>query len=81
MLTLQVIGDKKGTSTCALLRKADDFQVLEEMQGVLQIPLKFIHVIRNPFDNIATKLLREFNSRKLANYEGFKKVSLTIGIN
>ena len=77
MLILQVIGDKKGTSTSYLLRRAGSIQVLEQIQSALKTPLKFIHVIRNPFDNIATQLLRRLNSRKLANNEGFK-VSLTI---
>ena len=77
MLILQVIGDKKGTATSRLLLSAGNIQVLEEMQGALRVPLKFIHVIRNPFDNIATKLLRRLDSRELAYNEGFK-VSLTL---
>ena len=73
---VQVIGDKKGTATSSLLRNSENFQVLDEMQNALQIPLKFIHVIRNPFDNIATKLLRQLDSRDLARGKSFKVLLL-----
>lgn len=50
---LLVIGDKKGgQSALALLRNP---HLLDELQRMLEaIALKIIHVIRNPFDNIAT---------------------------
>ena len=37
--------------------------VLKEIQQVLNIPFKFLHVVRNPFDNIATMLLRTLDKR------------------
>jgi len=55
---LKVIGDQAGTSTSKLLTNPQNVKVLEDIQRTLQTKLKFIHVIRNPFDNIATKLLR-----------------------
>ena len=45
-----------GTST--LLTKSKE--ILKEVQDKIEIPLKFIHVIRNPFDNFATALLRRY---------------------
>jgi len=48
---IRVIGSKKqGT----LITKANDFSKLDELKNKITIPIKFIHVYRNPFDNIAT---------------------------
>ena len=68
-------GDKKGTATSRLLIDSKNFRILEEMQGALNIPLKFIHVIRNPFDNIATKVLRQLKARHSAGSDERFKVS------
>ena len=54
--TLKVIGDKKGGQTTALL--TDRPQVLERLRKTVRVPVRFIWVIRNPYDNIATKYLR-----------------------
>lgn len=49
---LTVIGDKKaGRSTDRLIRSP---QLLDKLQTAVGVPLKLIHVVRNPFDNIAT---------------------------
>ena len=49
---LRLIGDKFGDfSIEALMRRP---QLLEKMQRKLNIPVKFVHVIRNPYDNITT---------------------------
>ena len=48
------------------------FQVLDEIQKVIEVPLKFIHVIRNPFDNIATKVLKNLDARDNARDQSFK---------
>lgn len=50
--TLKVIGDKKGAGTVDVLRRSP--QVLEQARKVLGPELRFLHVIRNPFDNIST---------------------------
>lgn len=39
---------------------------LEEISRLVQVPLKFIHVIRNPFDNIASMTLLKSCSRTAA---------------
>ena len=45
------------------LVQSQNMEVFEEIQQVLNIPMKFLHVVRNPFDNIATMLLRALNKR------------------
>lgn len=50
--TLRVLGNKQGQSTAtALQRRPDALELLHEQ---VRVPLRLIHVIRNPFDNIAT---------------------------
>ena len=43
--------------------KLQNMNVLKEIQHVLDIPFKFLHVVRNPYDNIATLLLRALDKR------------------
>ncbi|MBK8807397.1 MAG: sulfotransferase domain-containing protein [Bacteroidales bacterium] len=51
---IRVIGDKKGgLSTKRFIKKNNISQIQN------QIPLKFIHVVRNPFDNIATMIKKD----------------------
>ncbi len=50
--TLRVIGDKHGEATT--LRLHTDPGLLARLQATVGVPVKIIHVIRNPFDNIAT---------------------------
>ncbi|KAJ7357534.1 hypothetical protein OS493_024340 [Desmophyllum pertusum] len=73
-----VIGDKKGTATSVLLIKPNNFKVLDDIQRTLKTKLKFIHVIRNPFDNIATKLLRNLETREMARDKSFKANNSTL---
>ena len=49
-------------------------EILEEIGKVVQIPMKFIHVTRNPFDNIATIMLRMTGSRNSVRKEDAAKV-------
>ena len=72
----QVIGAKKGGHTTRRLMKIENMNVLKEVTRVLNISLKFIHVVRNPYDNIATMLLRVLNKRDEANL-GVKVNTLT----
>ncbi|KAL9971610.1 hypothetical protein ACROYT_G017796 [Oculina patagonica] len=70
---LKVIGDKKGGGTAlALSRNRRKMNVLEEIHQVVQVPMKFIHVTRNPFDNISTMMLRDTHSRDKAREEGVR---------
>ena len=71
---LKVIGDKKGGRTSQILINPDKVSILEEIRQVVQVPMKFIHVFRNPFDNIATILLRRDGSRNKVRGEEVEKV-------
>jgi len=54
--TIRVIGDKRGgLSTRAL---ALDPTLLDRLRQIIQANLKVIHIVRNPYDNIATICLR-----------------------
>ncbi|XP_065182616.1 uncharacterized protein LOC135813450 [Sycon ciliatum] len=61
--TIAVIGDKKGGDTTHFLATAEGRAVFQEMMKKIGIPLYIIHVVRNPFDNIATFALRSLNLR------------------
>ena len=54
--TLRVIGDKKGQRATSRLR--EDPELLRKLGQTLDLPVKVFHVIRNPYDNIATKYLK-----------------------
>lgn len=53
---LQIIGDKKAHQTVRLLLQKPD--LLTQFQQKINLPILFLHVIRNPFDTIATKSRR-----------------------
>ena len=46
--------------------------ILEEINQLVQVPVKYIHVTRNPFDNIATMMLRRIGKRNAVREEGAK---------
>ncbi|KAL9978397.1 hypothetical protein ACROYT_G015907 [Oculina patagonica] len=64
---LKVIGDKKGGGTTGLLDNPEGLQDLQQLQKTVVVPIKLIHVIRNPFDNIATICLKRLQQRTLTN--------------
>lgn len=55
--TLKVIGDKKGGASTRKFRTNPE--ILKLLQKRINIPIKFIHVIRNPYDNISTMYRRK----------------------
>jgi len=59
---VDVIGDKEaGKISGIFMHGPEKFQtMLTKLRGTVNIPIKVIHPIRNPFDNIATMLLYEF---------------------
>lgn len=67
---IKVIGDRKGKDTALALM--DKMSVLDEIREVIQVPIKLIHVIRNPFDNIATMMLHAVESRHAVRGGGLK---------
>lgn len=53
---LRVLGDKKGGESARRLARHPD--MLDELQPVVKAPIHVVHVVRNPFDNIATMAWR-----------------------
>ena len=53
----KVIGDKRGGETSAV-PPAKLLSFFTELERTFKVPLRLIHVVRNPFDNIATIALR-----------------------
>ena len=49
---LKVIGDKRGSGTLKKLYYRSG--LFEKLYNTINKPIKYIHVIRNPFDNIST---------------------------
>ncbi|VEP11940.1 conserved hypothetical protein [Hyella patelloides LEGE 07179] len=64
--TIKVIGDKRGSATNLIIRTNP--KILNVLPDRLDVPIKFIHVVRNPYDNITTMIAR-------------KKADLEYGIN
>ena len=54
------------------LDQLGNLSILEEISQVVQVPVKFIHVHRNPFDNIATMMLRATESRDAVREDGVR---------
>ncbi|XP_078343090.1 uncharacterized protein LOC144628860 [Oculina patagonica] len=69
---IKVIGAKRGGATAMALNRLGSLRILEEIEQVVQVPIKFIHVTRNPFDNLATMMLRTTGSRDAVREEGVK---------
>lgn len=63
---IKVIGDKKGGVSSRIIR--DCPKILDILLNEIDIPVKFIHVTRNPYDNITTIVTH-------------KKIDLEYGIN
>ena len=70
------MGAKKGGKTTRQLFQKENVNAVLQIEKALKIPIKYIHVIRNPYDNIATMLLRKLNKRPEA--EQGEKVSNTL---
>ncbi|XP_066019556.1 uncharacterized protein [Pocillopora verrucosa] len=61
---VQVIGDKKAAQASKILLQSEGREHLRDLERKLGTKLKFIHVVRNPFDNIATLALRKAKLKK-----------------
>lgn len=63
---LRVIGDKAGGLTTHGYRDAPAsfISAYQELSEIVQLPIKFLHVVRNPYDIIATKLLYRLSERR-----------------
>ena len=68
-----MIGDKKEGRTSLLInRDPSSIKQLKEIAKNLGVPMKFIHIVGNPFDNIATMVLRGAGERDNVREEGAK---------
>lgn len=68
---LLAIGDKKGAGTTKQL--INNFSLLAEFEQAIALPVKIVHVIRNPYDNIATIMLRAAQKGKNCNRTFFEE--------
>ena len=77
---INVIGDKMGGSTLALfLASPVQFEShLNKLRSLVNLPIKVLHVIRNPYDNIATKSLHLGLKLQYSKFAAVKKDNATI---
>jgi hypothetical protein len=66
----QVIGDKKGGGTTRAFQSLGR-NLITDIKNVFDVPVQFLHVIRNPYDNIATMAIREVLPREFISKGGF----------
>ncbi|XP_065673081.1 uncharacterized protein LOC100215248 isoform X1 [Hydra vulgaris] len=74
---IQVIGDKKCSTTTRAL--ANNKNYYNELKAALKTQIKFIHIIRNPFDNVATMMLRASHNGLRIKVEKEKKKIYNLG--
>eukprot|EP00794_Sanderia_malayensis_P009777 gene9777-10776_t len=67
--SIKIIGDKKGAGNSHTLSRQEN--IINELRTVVKVPIKFIHVYRNPYDNIATMTLRQSGQRLAASRKNF----------
>lgn len=79
---IDVIGDKMGGSTIAFfLSEPTRFKShVNKLRSMLNIPIKVFHIIRNPFDNIATKSLHVAFNFHYSRFAAVKKHNTTVKI-
>ena len=63
---LKVIGDKSGAVTSQEFEKNPEvfMEILEQLKHVTGVPIRVIHVVRNPYDMISTRLLYADGDKK-----------------
>ena len=76
--SISIIGDNSGWSTVdAFKRDKQKFvDTYNQLKRTVQIPIDVIHVIRNPYDNIATMLLHEKNTTHYRDKRESKEVHI-----
>lgn len=58
----QVVGYSSGVVTSRrFLNNHRNISVFNEIQSIVGIPVKFLHIITNPFENIAARITGEFS--------------------
>ena len=80
---LKVIGDKSGGSTARYSSKREGKMCLQQMIHSFEIPIIAVHVVRNPYDMIATALAYNKNEVKRIHWtkHAKQKVSVQLQMN
>ena len=76
--TLRVIGDKKGGQSTRRLRSNPE--LLDRLRRKVGVPIRVVHVVRNPFDNIASMKLRRTASLEEVTDDYFGLCNVMAGI-
>jgi len=71
---LKIIGDKYSIGVTLWLKKNNN--ILEDFNKKIKIPLKLIHVIRNPFDTITTMLKRKYEKYNITTPSDFELLNM-----
>lgn len=63
---LKAIGDKSGAVTAQLFEKDPErfLEILHQLKRTVRVPIRLIHVVRNPYDMISTRLLYADGEKK-----------------
>jgi len=61
---IEVIGDKSGAFTAGAMLQEDAVDAVRLLEKVSGAKVKFVHVVRNPFDNLATMTLEQAGVNK-----------------
>ena len=77
--TLKVIGDKKGSGSNRVI--SDNPKILDIVRDRVNIPVKLIHVTRNPYDNITTMMLKNKKGLDYTISSYFKKCEVIDNLN
>ena len=75
---LRVLGDKKGGRST--LRLAEKPELLDALRRTVQVRCQFIHVIRNPYDNISTLAQRGGTGLPAAIDDYFRRSEIVAGV-
>ncbi len=75
---LSLLGDKKGNGTARLLRRQP--RALDRLLAASPVPVVFVHVVRDPYDNIATKARRTGTSPAYAARTYFANAAVTAAL-
>ena len=72
---LQIIGDKSPGRTFKILEKNPD--MLVQLSKTIDLPVKCLHILRNPFDAIASMIIRHARKFNIEDYEKIPYQDLT----
>lgn len=75
---LRVVGDKRGRATTERLQR--DPALLDRLRAKVGVPVRFVHVVRNPFDNITTMAMRSHGDLGAAARRYFALVEAVAGV-